>query len=110
MATTKLAKHLPKRCTNEKRRLTRQRSYNGTQTMKLSRMADRRQDEMTNRQRGFTGKVLDDAFRKAFGNGAYRTHKRAWQQGRLTVQTMLTGSLRATKVEIIGITWLDSAD
>lgn len=90
MATTKLAKHLPKRCTNEKRKATRVRSYNTHQIVKLSRMATRRQDELTNRMNGYTGKEFDDAFRRHFG-ADYRTYKRGYQNMEFTCDVQRTG-------------------
>lgn len=90
MAMIKLAKHLPKRCTNEKRKVTRQRSYNTTQTMKLSRMATRRQDELNNRMNGYTGKEFDDALRRHFG-ADYRTYKRRYQNAEFTCDVQRTG-------------------
>lgn len=100
MATTKLAKHLPKRCTNEKRKASRQASYNRSIQKKSAAIILQDQQETENKLRGFTGKMLDDAFRKAF-RADYRTYKRAWQNGDTLGKAAIIGIVDGS----IGVAW-----
>ena len=109
MSGTKLSKNLPKRCSNVRLSDRRKASFARGRMAKDARILTDQQAQRDNRKRGYTGKMLDDAFRKAF-RADYRAYKRAWQKGDFTVKTMLVGALDATKVEITEIVWLDLAD
>lgn len=98
----KMSKKIPKRATNDKLKLKRARSFNKNQQDKSMRKLRQDMREIANRQRGFTGKQLDNAARKAFGKD-YRKYKRAVDAGLCEFTTLIDGALSATRVTVTGV-------
>ncbi len=65
MATQGLSKHLPKRASKDHRsHVTRQRSRNAREALRIINKAEQAKREQANLKRGYTGKQLDNAVRK----------------------------------------------
>lgn len=65
MATQGLSKHLPKRASTDHRsHVTRQRSRNARELQREVNKTEQAKRVTNNITRGFTGKQLDDAYRK----------------------------------------------
>lgn len=65
MASNRLSKNLPKRAAKDHRsHTTRQRSRNAREAQRLVNIAENEKRRQNNITRGFTGKQLDNAYRK----------------------------------------------
>lgn len=88
MATQGLSKHLPKRASKDHRsHITRQRSRNARELQREVNKKDMAKRVAQNITRGFTGKQLDDAYRKyaRMHNISYRELKRTGEVNNFTV-------------------------